>query len=187
MYFSMVIVGFISYAVLSPRYGALNSVLGALGIDPINVYTIPAAWPFILVGVSTWCSLGSGSLVYYALLMGIDQSLFEAAAIDGASHLQMTLHVSLPHLVPMLCLSVICEMGSLLGGGSFDLHYIISRDQSVLYKTTDILPMLNMRMLLGADYTRGAASGMLFSAAHLIIIVGTNAVVRKIAPENALW
>ena len=47
--------------------------------------------------------------------------------------------------------------------------------------------MLNMRMLMDADYTRGAASGLLFSLAHLIIIVSSNAVVRKISPDNALW
>lgn len=187
MYFSMVIVGFITFAVLSPRYGLLNSLLGALGLDPVNVYAQPGCWPVILTLVNTWCTLGSGSLVYYALLMGVDQAQFEAAAIDGANHFQMTIHVALPHLVPMICLSVICSMGSLLGGGSYDLHYLISRDQSVLYKATDILPMLNMRMLMDADYTRGAASGLLFSLAHLIIIVSSNAVVRKVSPDNALW
>ena len=119
-FMSMVIVGYIVYAILSPRTGLMNQIIQFFGGDPVDVYMNPKYWPFILTVVNLWKGIGMGSMMYFAALMGIDTSLYEAAEIDGASRFQKMLHISLPHLVPLICIFTIMNAGTLISG-NFDL------------------------------------------------------------------
>ena len=113
-FMSMVIVGSIVYALLSPRTGLMNQIIQFFGRDPVDVYMNPKYWPFILTVVNLWKGIGMGSMMYFAALMGIDTSLYEAAEIDGAGRFQKMLHISLPHLVPLLCIFTIMNAGTLI-------------------------------------------------------------------------
>ena len=137
-FMSMVIVGYIVYAILSPRTGLMNQIIQFFGGDPVDVYMNSKYWPFILTVVNIWKGIGMGSMMYFAALMGIDTSLYEAAEIDGAGRFQKMLHISLPHLVPLICIFTIMNAGTLISG-NFDLFYVIPRNTSTLYATTDIL------------------------------------------------
>ena len=111
-FMSMVIVGYIVYAILSPRTGLMNQIIQFFGGDPVDVYMNAKYWPFILTVVNLWKGIGMGSMMYFAALMGIDTSLYEAAEIDGASRFQKMLHISLPHLVPLICIfTIMNEVG----------------------------------------------------------------------------
>ena len=87
-FMSMVIVGYIVYAILSPRTGLMNQIIQFFGGDPVDVYMNSKYWPFILTVVNLWKGIGMGSMMYFAALMGIDTSLYEAAEIDGAGRFQ---------------------------------------------------------------------------------------------------
>ena len=87
-FISWVIVGAFVYNLLNYRYGALNSLLTALGMDPIDVYSLPAAWKYIIVFFNAWKGVGYGSIVYLAAILGIDRSIYEAAEMDGANIFQ---------------------------------------------------------------------------------------------------
>lgn len=87
-FISIIIISFISYSILSPSYGVLNSLIKFLGGEAIQWYNEPLYWPVILTIVHIWQIAGSGCLYYYAALVGIDESLFEAASLDGATTLQ---------------------------------------------------------------------------------------------------
>ena len=93
-FMSMVIVGYIVYAILSPRTGLMNQIIQFFGGDPVDVYMNSKYWPFILTVVNIWKGIGMGSMMYFAALMGIDTSLYEAAEIDGAGRFQKMLHIS---------------------------------------------------------------------------------------------
>lgn len=112
-FMSMVIVGYIVYAILSPRTGLMNQIIQLFGGDPVDVYMNAKYWPFILTVVNLWKGIGMGSMMYFAALMGIDTSLYEAAEIDGAGRFQKMLHISLPHLVPLICIFTIMNASSL--------------------------------------------------------------------------
>ena len=79
-FMSMVIVGYIVYAILSPRTGLMNQIIQFFGGDPVDVYMNSKYWPFILTVVNIWKGIGMGSMMYFAALMGIDTSLYEAAS-----------------------------------------------------------------------------------------------------------
>lgn len=185
-FMSMVIVGYVVYAILSPKTGFLNQILALFGVGPIDAYMNPGAWPFILTFVNIWKGVGINSLFYFASLMAVDTSLYEAAQIDGASRFQRMRRISIPHLTSLACIFTILNAGSLING-NFDLFYVIPRDTSVLYATTDILNTYVYRALHEGNYSMGATVGLVQSVVGMILVVTANGIVRKISPENSMF
>ena len=187
-FLSMVIVGFITFAILHPQQGFMNSILVMFGGEhgAFDVYGKPGVWPFILTVVNIWKGVGMGCILYYANLIGIDTTLYEAAVIDGANRWQQTWHISLPSLIPLIAIQLIMGVGSTFNTG-LDLFYQIPRNQSILYETTDVIATYIYRGLTGSNYEMSTALGLMQSVAGLFMVVGVNAVVRKISPENSMF
>ena len=185
-FMSMVIVGYVAYAVLSPKSGLMNQVLRALGKAPVDVYMNAGYWPLILTIVNIWKGIGMGSMMYFASLMGVDTSLYEAAEIDGANRFQRMRYISIPHLVPLVCIFTILGAGSLING-NFDLFYIIPRNSTILYETTDILNTYVYRALKNGTYAMGASVGLVQSVVGMILVITTNLIVSKISPDNSVF
>ncbi len=186
-FLSVVLIAFIVYAFLNPVSGMLNQLIGALGgPTDIDWYSVPAAWPFILTIVHIWQVVGMNSIIYYASLMSIDDALFEAATLEGANKWQQTINISIPHLIPVMTITTILAMGSLVSG-DFGLFYQTTRDVGTLYPTTDIINTYTFRGLMDGNMDVSAAVGLAQSVVGLIMVVSTNLIVRKISPENSLF
>lgn len=185
-FMSFVVVGYITYALLNPTYGVLTNVLRMIGVEDFDAYMTTGVWPVILTIVYIWKNVGTGSLMYYASLIGSDQAVYEAAEIDGASRLQRMRYISIPHLMPMYCIFLIMGVGGLVGG-NFDLYYIIPRDVKVLYPVTDVLPTYIYRALSEGNYAMGATVGIVQGLIGMILVIATNRFIKKISPENAMF
>ena len=185
-FMSFVVVGFVTYAILSPTNGFMNQMIMGFGGDKVDVYTKAGVWPLILSLVKIWKDIGMGSMMYFASLMGIDTSLFEAAEMDGATRWHKMRYISIPHLTPLICIYIILGVEQLVGG-NFDLFYIIPRDVPLLYDTTDILSTYVYRALANGTYAMGAAVGLLQSVVGMLLVVIANLVVKKISPDNSLF
>ncbi len=185
-FLSWVIVGYVTYAVFNPSLGVLNQARNVLGLARLDVYMEPRYWPGILVFVNMWKGLGMGSMFYFAALIGIDESLYEAAKIDGANRLRQIFHISLPGLVPLMTIMSILAMGSVFRG-DFGLFYQIPRDVSLLYEATDIIDTYVFRGLQSSNYGMASAVGFVQSVVGLFMVTAANAVVRKISPENSMF
>ena len=108
-----------------------NTILSALGKEPVQWYQQPKYWPFILVFANCWKGVGYGCLIYIASIIGIDLSYYEAASLDGANTWQKFRYVTWPQLssttffvVVMLtinCFKVYDIAIMLAGGGSGEL------------------------------------------------------------------
>ncbi len=185
-FISIVIVSFMVYAILSPSYGVLNQVIRFFGGSNIQWYSYPKYWPFIITIVHCWQVAGSGCLYYYAALVGVDESLFEAATIDGAGTLQKCWHVAIPSLVPIMIIMTILGIGGIFSG-DMGLFYQVPKNQGALYETTDIINTYTYRALLNGDLAKSAAVGLFQSLVGLVLVVTTNGIVRKISPENSMF
>ena len=97
-----------------PRYGLLNQLLGAAGIDPIDWLGDPAWALPALALLAVWKNFGFNMLVFLAGLQAIPERLFEAARLDGAGRWQQLRHVTLPMLAPtFVFVGVITTIGYL--------------------------------------------------------------------------
>lgn len=108
---SMVVVSYIVFGFLSQENGFLNKILVAMGKDPVSWYTTSKYWPFILVFVNLWKGFGYSSILYYATVIGIDSSLYEAATVDGANRWKQVWHVTLPGLRGTIITMVLLSIG----------------------------------------------------------------------------
>jgi len=185
-FLSWVVVGFITFLVFSHSNGIANSILTASGKPGIDWYTKPMYWPPILIVVNIWKGVGTGAILYYAALMGINKELYEAAEIDGAGRLKQTWYISLPSLVPLMVVLTILAIQQIVRG-DFGLFYQIPRNVGALYPTTDVIDTYVFRGLRSGDMAMTAAVGLFQSVAAFILIVGTNLVVRRISPEHSLF
>lgn len=186
-FLSWVIVGYITYILLEPNMGIINQVVRAFGGEGLQWYSEPNYWVGILPVVDLWKNIGLKCIMYYAALMGIDEELFEAAEMDGAGRFKQIIYITIPSLVPLMTILTILDVGNVIRG-DFGLFYTIPRDVGLLYPATDIIDTYVYRGLrTGDDIGITTAVGLFQSVVGLIMVVGTNLVVRKISPENSLF
>ena len=186
-FISWVIVGYMVYGFLNPEHGMVNNILAKLGIDKVNWYGEPQLWPGILNITSIWKSIGMDAVLYYAALMGIDDSLFEAADVDGASRWQKIRYVTLPCLKSIIIIQLLLKIGGIFRA-DFGLFYQVTQDIGTLYPTTDVMDTYIFRtMRTVKDYGMSTAAGLLQSVVGLVLVVITNKIVNKVDEESALF
>ena len=191
-FMSWVIVAYMVYALLNPQYGYLNNVLSLFGVPPIDWYTKPKAWYAILTVTFVWKNVGMDSVVYYAALMGIDNSLIEAAEVDGATKFQRTMRIVLPSLIPLISILTILKIGNIFRA-DFGLFNTVTQDgaNGNLYQTTNVIDTYIFRTFRentsSNSYGLTTAVGLLQSFVGMITVLLTNRAAKKIDPDNALF
>lgn len=185
---SAVIIGYIAYAFLGTENGILNNtILPLLGKEPIMWYQEAGYWPFILTFVNMWKGTGYGCLLYISAINGIDTSLFEAAALDGASRWQRVKAITLPSLVPTIITTTLMHIGRIFYS-DFGLFYQVPRNSGALFRTTNVIDTYVYRGLMEqSNIGMSAAAGFYQSIIGFLLVVLANYVVRKISEENALF
>ena len=186
-FFSWVLVGLMITTLLQTPSGLLTNLIHTItGLD-INFYAEPVYWTFIIPIISIWKGIGFGSLIYYAVLMGIDNEQFEAAELDGASRLQVMKSISIPTLIPMMCVLTILGIGGIIKS-DFGLFYFVPRNLGVLYPTTDVIDTYVFRALTqNGDFGMSSAVGVFQSFVGFILIIITNKIAKSVDSNYSLF
>ena len=186
-FISWVVASFAFNALFDMEHGVLNELLKELGKEPILWYNETKYWPFILVVVAVWKGLGYSAVIYYAALMGVDQELYEAAKIDGATKLQQIRSISIPMLTPMIVLMSVLSVGRILNS-DFGLFYNVTLNSRMLYPVTDVIDTFVYRALMDVgDMGMASAAGFCQSVVGFFLVITVNFVVKKISEENAIF
>lgn len=186
-FLSWVIIGYFVYAFLSPDKGLLNSMITSFGGEAINWYNEPKYWPFILIVLGVWKSVGYSSIIYLAAIMGINPTYYEAAMVDGATKWQQIRHVTLPQLIPLITILSILSVGNIFKA-DFGLFYQVTRNSGVLYEVTSVLDTYVYNGLANTgDIGMAAAAGLYQSVVGCVLLIAANAVVRKLDDSSALF
>ncbi|HEY9574230.1 MAG TPA: ABC transporter permease subunit [Lachnospiraceae bacterium] len=185
---SWVVIGFIGYAFLNADSGFINqTVLKVLGISPVSWYATTGPWPIILIAVYLWKNMGYQSIVYMASISGIDKSIHEAAAIDGASKMKQIFYITLPMLKPTIITLVLMSIGRIFYS-DFGLFYQVPQNSGALFSVTQTIDTYVYRGLMQLnDVGMSAAAGLYQSIIGFLLVIIANAVVRKVDADNALF
>ncbi|CAN7401247.1 ABC transporter permease subunit [Paenibacillus sp. LjRoot153] len=176
-FLSWVILGGILIDILSPSGGIVNQMLGLLGIKPIFFLGNENWFPFTLVASDTWKEFGYSTIVYLAALTAIDQSLYEAAVVDGANRWKQTLHVTIPGMLPIVTLMTVLSLGNVLNAGFDQVFNLYS---PMVYSTGDIIDTMVYRIgLVDAQYGVATAVGLFKSVIAFILIVISNKLANR--------
>lgn len=167
--------------------GIVTNLLKEFTGSAPDFYKEASYWPLILTITKVWQGAGYGSIVYVAAITGFDQSMYEAAKVDGASRLQQVTRITLPLLKTTVIMLTIMSIGGIFRG-DFGMIYAIVRDNSFLYETTDVIDTFTYRALRELN-NLGMSTAISFfqSLVGLVLIWLTNAITKKVEPDAAIF
>ena len=185
---SYVIVSYIVYALLGESNGMVNnSILKPLGLQAVPWYTEAKYWPYVLTSIQIWKTFGYSSIIYFATILGIDRSYYEAAVVDGASVWKQITCITLPLLKPVIITLTLLSIGRIFYS-DFGLFYQVPMNTGLLYNATNTIDTYVYRGLLETnDVGRASAAGFIQSVLGFLLVLGTNAAVRVVEKEQALF
>jgi len=185
---SWVVISYMVFAFLNSDSGFINNaVLKVLGMAPVSWYTKSNIWPFILILVFLWQTVGHTSIIYMASIAGIDKGIYEAAKIDGAGKIKQIFYITLPLLRPTITIMVLMAIGKIFFS-DFGLFYQVPMNSGALYGVTQTIDTFVYRGLMELnDVGMSSAAGLFQSCVGFVLVITANALVRKMNPENALF
>jgi ABC-type polysaccharide transport system permease subunit len=189
-FFSPIIVARVVYLIFNIDYGVANQVLHAFGVAPVKWYFEPQHWVAILVSADVWKYAGYSVVIYLATIVNMDAEMLEASAIDGANRLQQIRRIILPNLVPTVIMLALLSIGRFIFG-DFPLINAVTSGHGQLIPTTDIIETFIYRAIKGAqvggDFGVMGAVGLYQALVGMVLVLGTNALVRRLDPDSSLF
>jgi len=178
-FLSWVIMFGILLVMLSPGEGLINEIIKAFGGQPVAFLTSPAWFRGVVVVSDIWKETGWSTIIYLAALMAIDLTLFEAAAVDGASRLQRIWHVSLPGILPAIVIVTLMRLGNILDAGFQQIFVLYSLP---VYSVGDIIDTWVYRQgILEFQFSLATAVGLLKGVIGLALVLVANRLAKKLA------
>jgi len=167
-FISWIILAGILRNLLSPTSGVVNQIIEMFGGQPVYFLGDNRYFRAVLIITDLWKGFGYNSIVYLAAITGIDNSLYEAAAIDGAGRWKQTLHVTIPGMSVIIILMMVLNIGNLLNAGFDQVFNLYS---TAVYETGDIIDTLVYRLgLEQGQLAASTAAGLLKSIVSLVLI-----------------
>lgn len=163
--------------------GLVNVVLRDLGLNvtlkPLT--TDKHVWLIQwLFGI--WKGLGWSSIVYFAAIAGLDQEIFEAAAIDGAGRYHRIRYITVPLLIPTYFVLLVMSIGSFLNTG-IDQHLVFYN--ALNKQTIETLDLYVYNLGIGGgQISYGVAVGMMKSIVALVLFSTANFASKKLRGQS---
>ena len=187
-FLSWVTVSYLVFSLLSMNLGFINkSILGALGIAPVYWYNEPRYWPYIIIIVQVWKTLGYNSVIYLAAITGINDEYYEAAVIDGAGKFKQSIYITIPELIPLMITLTLLQLGRIFNA-DFGLFYQVPMNAGMLFPVTAVIDTYAYNALRVMGNTgMSAAVGLYQAVVGFVLVVSANLLVRKLDRDSALF
>lgn len=185
-FMSWVIVGGLVMSLLSADNGSVNILLKGVGAtdEPINFLSIKDYFWTILISTNVWKEIGFSSIVYLAAIAGVDQHMYEAADIDGASKFKQIYLITLPSIMPVIIIFMVLAMGNLLNAGFEDI--LIIAENPLLRPVADVIDVYVYRIgLQNQKYSFAVAVGLFKAVISVGLLTMANYLARRAG--SSLW
>lgn len=162
--------------------GMVNNLLRSSGLETLNIIGNADIFKLLLTSQVIWKDTGWATILFLAVLAGIDKSLYEAAAVDGAPRWRQTWHVTLPGMRPIIVLLFILQLGSSLSVG---FEQIILQQQAVGIDTSEVLDTyVYNEGISGGQWGTAAAVGLVKSVVGLALVLAANKIAHALGEEG---
>ncbi|WP_127586306.1 ABC transporter permease [Paenibacillus koleovorans] len=179
---TVVIVG-IAINMLAPETGLINRLIEALGGESIHFIQEPGWFRPIYIITEIWQKNGWLAVVFIAAILGIDQQLYEASAIDGAGRLKKLIHITIPLIFPIIAIMFVLRVGQIM---NLSFEKTILLQNPLNYATSDIIDTyIYRRGFLHGDISYASAVDLFKGAVSLLFALGTNYVTKRLTSKSA--
>lgn len=169
---------------LTALNGSINAVVEFFTGDKINFIQEAEWFRTIYISSEVWQGMGWGAILYLAALTTIDQSLYEAAKIDGANRWKQTIHITIPGILPTIVTLLILNIGSFMAVG---FEKVLLLYNPLTYETSDVISTFLYRVgLESSNFSYATAIGLFESIIGLVLVLSANAISRKLT-DRSLW
>lgn len=185
-FLSWAIVASLTFFLLSAEQGVVNKIAMMLGNEPTSYLFSPTAIYPIIVLQSLWKGIGWGSIVYLAAIAGVDQSLYEAAKMDGANRFQCMLKITLPSIMPTVAVMLIMKMGSII---SVDFEQVFLMNNAMVKRQLEVFEIFiyNNGIAGGStQYSYTTAIGLFKSVINTSLVIFTNWLTNRKGYEGVM-
>ncbi len=178
-FISTVVMAGMLYIFLSPETGMINRLINVLGGQSIYFMAEAGWFRTVYIASGIWQSAGWGTILYIAALTGVDQEVYEAATLDGASVMQKIRHIDIPSILPIAVMMLILECGKIMGGDTQKALLLQTKSNTA---TSDIIGLYVYNVGLGqAKYSYTAAIGLFQNLIGFVMIVVVNTISKRVS------
>ncbi len=165
--------------------GLFNNLRALVGLPRVNMNAGTAFFMPMFIGSAIWQGVGWGSIIYLSALSNVDTSLYDVANIDGANRFQKIRHICLPAILPTTTVVLILNTGNIF---TQDYTKILLMMNETNRMDLEVISTYVYRMgIQDGRFEFATAVNLFVSVISLILVVGTNYVVRFIDPEQSIW
>ena len=164
--------------------GLVSTLLAFFGVPQETMLLDPERFRAVYVISDLWQTIGWNSIIYLAALSGVDPTLYDAAAVDGAGRFRRVLHVTLPCILPTIIIMFILRVGQFMTVG---YDKILLLYNSSIYETADVISTFVYRKgIVESNFSFSAAVGVFNSLVNFVLVVVVNKISAKVS-ETSLW
>ena len=186
-FLSWVIASYILLTVLDMDSGIINSLRLNFGKEAILWYNEPSYWIALFPLIAIWKFGGVNALIYYTAIIGIPPEYYESAELDGAGKLQQVWFISLPTIKSLVVMLSLLALGRIFSA-DFGLFYNMTLNSTALYPISDVIDTYVYRALrVNGDVGMASAAGLYQSVVGFLLVLLTNALLKKYDPDNAIY
>lgn len=169
---------------LNKETGIINLLMKMLGGEARDYMIMPGAFRHIYTWSGVWQNLGWGTIIYLAALSGVSPELHEAAYLDGASRLQIIMHVNIPCILPTIVILFVMNFGSIMSVG-FEKIYLLQTPLNL--SVSQVISTYVYEIgLVSAQFSYSTAIGLFNTVINVILLIVVNQIARKIT-SISLW
>ncbi|WP_291503041.1 ABC transporter permease [Acutalibacter sp.] len=182
-FISWVLIYAIFFIFFSSEGGMLNRALAFFGGgETMNLLgNEDIAWG-MQTAISIWKQAGWDAIIYMAAIAGIDQALYDAAAVDGAGELRKIMHVTIPGILPTFFVLFLMAVANILSNG-FEQYYVFQNPMVI--DRLEVFDTYIYRMgITNSQYSYATAMGMFKSIISIALLTAANTVSKKMRGES---
>ncbi len=181
---SWVVVAGIATNLFSQQGGTINHILNMLGASSIPFLSDEGWWIFTYVICNVWKEIGWGTIIYLAALTGVDESLYEAAYLDGATKFQRLIYITLPSIKSVIVTMLILQISKMMTIG-LDAPLLLGNNKVI--NVAEVISTYTYRLgIESAKYSESTAIGLFQSVINIIILFAADKFAKAIGEEGII-